>query len=179
MYSGFSLCPLLLSGREVVFFFQAKDGIRDLTVTGVQTCALPIYALRKSGVKTVWLLGRRGPAEAAYSPAEIEEIGDLSSADLVVDPAEAALDDVSKGELSDPAAKKKTEYVQEHAKKGEGTKERKVRLRFRVSPVELVGENGRVGAMRIEKNKLVDDGRGGVKAVGTGVFETIKVGLVL
>src|SRR2546430_6383305 len=28
------------------FFFQAEDGIRDLTVTGVQTCALPIYASR-------------------------------------------------------------------------------------------------------------------------------------
>src|SRR5256886_7781584 len=27
------------------FFFQAEDGIRDLTVTGVQTCALPIYCL--------------------------------------------------------------------------------------------------------------------------------------
>src|SRR2546430_4829669 len=27
----------------VFFFFQAEDGIRDLTVTGVQTCALPIY----------------------------------------------------------------------------------------------------------------------------------------
>src|SRR2546430_10675831 len=29
------------------FFFQAEDGIRDLTVTGVQTCALPIYALEE------------------------------------------------------------------------------------------------------------------------------------
>src|SRR2546430_4503343 len=28
------------------FFFQAEDGIRDLTVTGVQTCALPIYSAR-------------------------------------------------------------------------------------------------------------------------------------
>ena len=28
---------------EVVFFFQAEDGIRDIGVTGVQTCALPIY----------------------------------------------------------------------------------------------------------------------------------------
>src|SRR6266478_7384664 len=27
----------------IFFFFQAEDGIRDLTVTGVQTCALPIY----------------------------------------------------------------------------------------------------------------------------------------
>src|SRR2546430_13724620 len=38
---------MLLSGiydmLVVFFFFQAEDGIRDLTVTGVQTCALPIY----------------------------------------------------------------------------------------------------------------------------------------
>ncbi len=136
-------------------------------------------ALRKSGVKTVWLLGRRGPVEAAYSPAEIEEIGELESADLVIDPAEATIDEASKAGLADPAAKKKAEYVQEHAKKGEGSRERKVRARFRVSPVEITGENGRVSAMRLEKNKLVDDGKGGVKSVGTGVFETIKVGLVL
>src|SRR2546430_17440320 len=30
---------------RIVFFFQAEDGIRDLTVTGVQTCALPIYSI--------------------------------------------------------------------------------------------------------------------------------------
>src|SRR6266478_9160806 len=30
----------------VFFFFQAEDGIRDLTVTGVQTCALPIFRMR-------------------------------------------------------------------------------------------------------------------------------------
>src|SRR5688572_32154988 len=35
------------------FFFQAEDGIRDLTVTGVQTCALPIYPLhdRRAGIR--------------------------------------------------------------------------------------------------------------------------------
>src|SRR2546430_5932863 len=31
-----------MGGGEMIFFFQAEDGIRDLTVTGVQTCALPI-----------------------------------------------------------------------------------------------------------------------------------------
>ena len=30
-----------------IFFFQAEDGIRDIGVTGVQTCALPIYAISK------------------------------------------------------------------------------------------------------------------------------------
>ena len=154
----------------------ARD-VSELAKTDIASYALD--ALRKSGVKTVWLLGHRGPAEAAYSPAEIEEIGELTTADLVVDPDEASVNEVSQSELADPAAKKKTEYVQAHAKKGEGTKDRKVRLRFRASPAEIIGENGRVSAMRIEKNALVSDGKGGVKAVGTGVFETIKVGLVL
>src|SRR5882762_8514305 len=36
------------------FFFQAEDGIRDSSVTGVQTCALPIWA-----AKGLWLLGVR------------------------------------------------------------------------------------------------------------------------
>src|SRR2546427_588326 len=41
---------ILSFGRtvEVFFFFQAEDGIRDLTVTGVQTCALPISTARTS-----------------------------------------------------------------------------------------------------------------------------------
>src|SRR5256886_8128482 len=33
------------AGGMIVFFFQAEDGIRDLTVTGVQTCALPIFSI--------------------------------------------------------------------------------------------------------------------------------------
>src|SRR2546430_3639343 len=52
----------------VFFFFQAEDGIRDLTVTGVQTCALPIYL---HGVGLRWAphraARRRGPAGADSS----------------------------------------------------------------------------------------------------------------
>src|SRR5437762_8526674 len=39
------------------FFFQAEDGIRDTSVTGVQTCALPIYGHQRVGL---WIR-RRGP----------------------------------------------------------------------------------------------------------------------
>src|SRR5256884_3566161 len=38
-----------LCGRGCVFFFQAEDGIRDVAVTGVQTCALPIFADATTG----------------------------------------------------------------------------------------------------------------------------------
>lgn len=135
-------------------------------------------ALRKSGVKEIYLLGRRGPAQAAYSPAEIQEIGELESSDLVVRSEELVLDEVSKTETSDPTAKKNVDYVVDVARRGEGSKSKKVRLRFCVSPVELIGEGGRVTAMKIEKNQLVPDGKGGVKAKGTGQFETLPVGLV-
>src|SRR5256885_7859672 len=37
-------------GQIVVFFFQAEDGIRDYKVTGVQTCALPIFSWRRSSM---------------------------------------------------------------------------------------------------------------------------------
>src|SRR5256886_8326309 len=44
-----SICfCMACSGLLFFFFFQAEDGIRDLTVTGVQTCALPIYGARRA-----------------------------------------------------------------------------------------------------------------------------------
>src|SRR5256886_10255671 len=39
------------------FFFQAEDGIRDLTVTGVQTCALPIWRGARTLVLDAWRIG--------------------------------------------------------------------------------------------------------------------------
>src|SRR4051794_8084886 len=46
----------------VVFFFQAEDGIRDGRVTGVQTCALPIFVLPRENLRNVplmvWLAGQ-------------------------------------------------------------------------------------------------------------------------
>src|SRR5256886_6021803 len=39
--------------NSFIFFFQAEDGIRDLTVTGVQTCALPIFASQTLTTKDV------------------------------------------------------------------------------------------------------------------------------
>src|SRR5258708_26359839 len=61
----------LMSGlRLVFFFFQAEDGIRDDLVTGVQTCALPIWAKRWdpmtiptfAGRATAQLRRRHGPS---------------------------------------------------------------------------------------------------------------------
>lgn len=145
---------------------------------GTDIAAHALEALRRSRVRTVYLLGRRGPAQAAFSPAEIQEIGSLESADLVLEPKELELDAVSREDCADPKAKKNVDYLQAHAKLGQGERAKKIRLRFCVSPAEVLAENGRAAALKLEKNKLVADPKGGVKAIGTGEFETVRVGLV-
>lgn len=148
----------------------------DLAATDIAHHALE--ALRGSKVREIYLLGRRGPAQAAYSPAEIEEIGELTSSDLIVDPKEAEVGPESQAELADAAAKKNVEYVQEASKRARKDAKKKVVLRFCVSPVEVLGKDGKVTHLKLEKNALVADGKGGVKSQGTGKFETIPVGLV-
>lgn len=143
--------------------------------------AYAVEALRKSKVKHVYMLGRRGPAQAAFSPAELEELGELHSADLVILPEEAALDPESQKDYDagDQALKKNVDELRAFAARGEGAKPRKVHLRLCVSPVEVVGEGGKVTAVRLEKNVLVRQPDGSIKPKGTGRFETIPVGMVL
>src|SRR5688572_33307023 len=53
----------------ISFFFQAEDGIRDLTVTGVQTCALPIYTERRASQRSA--AGRTSIATAIWNTARM------------------------------------------------------------------------------------------------------------
>jgi ferredoxin/flavodoxin---NADP+ reductase len=144
---------------------------------GTDIAAHALEALRRSKVRTVYLLGRRGPAQAAFSPAEIHELGELKSADLVVKADETQLGPESQADYADPENKKNVDFLQAQAQKGEGSRAKKIRLRFCVSPAEVLAENGRTAALKLEKNALVA-GSSGVKASGAGQFETIRVGLV-
>jgi ferredoxin--NADP+ reductase len=140
-----------------------------------------VDALRKSRVKTVVMLGRRGPAQAAFSPAELEELGGLHSADFVINPDEAALDPESQKDYDagDQALKKNVDELQAFAKRGTTGKPRKVHLRLCVSPVEVLGKDGKVTAVRIEKNVLTRQADGSMKPKGTGQFETLPIGMIL
>jgi ferredoxin/flavodoxin---NADP+ reductase len=139
-------------------------------------------ALRRSGVKEVYLLGRRGPVQAAFTTPEVRELGELSGADVHVPPDEATLDPLSQGELAradDRSLSKKIEVLQEFSRRPRSGKPRLLTLRFLVSPVELLNDGrGGVGGMRIVRNRLVDDGRGGLKAVPTDRVELLPVDLV-
>src|SRR2546422_3736202 len=59
------------------FFFQAEDGIRDVAVTGVQTCALPIYDLREGPLDLPRRHVRVGrPHRAVGAELDLTRVGD-------------------------------------------------------------------------------------------------------
>jgi ferredoxin/flavodoxin---NADP+ reductase len=149
----------------------------ELATTDISDDALA--ALRASRVRDVYLLARRGPVQAKCSPAELKELAHLPGVDLVVDSRELELDAASAEELAgDPQAQKNLEILRAAAARGVTGAPRRIHLRFLVSPVEVVGESGRVAALRLERNRLVP-GRAGLSAQGTGELETLPVGLVV
>jgi len=152
----------------------------ELATTDIADHALE--ALRASRVKEVYLLGRRGPAQAAFTNPEIKELGELEDADIVVRPDEAELDALSRAALErspDRATQKKVEILQGYALRVPTGKSRRLVLRFLVSPVELIGDAaGRVVAMRLARNELYATPSGTLQAKATDRVEELPVGLV-
>ncbi len=122
--------------------------------------AAPLEELRRSKVREVALIGRRGPAQSAFSPKEIQEIGKLESCDLVISPEDATLDPASQGWMESGEAsatvQANVDYVQEISQRGEGTRDRKIRCWFLASPVEFLGQDGRLTHVRFVRNILVE-----------------------
>ena len=152
----------------------------ELVQTDIAAHALE--ALTNSRIKEVFLLGRRGPAQAAFTNPEVKEIGEMADADVIVHPEEVELDPLSRAELdaaSDRALRKKVEILQGYAARTPEGKRRRLHVRFLVSPVELLGdERGHVRSMRLARNRLVESSSGSLSAEPTGQFEELEVGLV-
>lgn len=152
----------------------------ELVRTDIAAHALD--ALRESRVREVFLLGRRGPAQAAFTNPEVKEIGEMADADVIVRPEEVALDPLSQAQMEaahDRTLVKKVEILQGYAVRKPEGRRRRLHVRFLVSPVALLGdEQGRVAGMRLVRNRLVASGGGGISAEPTGEFEELDVGLV-
>jgi ferredoxin--NADP+ reductase len=139
-------------------------------------------ALSRSRIREVYLLGRRGPAQAAFTNPEIKELGELGGADIEVRPEEVELDPLSRAAIEkrqDRATLKKVEILQGYARQRPTGKPRKLVVRFLVSPVELIGDaTGRVVKMRLVKNELYATQTGALQPRATDRFEELSVGLV-
>lgn len=139
-------------------------------------------ALQQSRVREVYMLGRRGPAQAAFTNPEIKELAGLPAADITVLPDEVQLDELTRAALErsqDRATLKKVKILEEYARRSPSGKSRRLVIRFLVSPVELLGdEHGRVRGIRLVKNELYRTQAGTLQARPTGILEELEVGLV-
>jgi ferredoxin--NADP+ reductase len=151
----------------------------ELAVTDIADHALE--ALRHSDVEEIVVLGRRGPAQAAFTNPELRELADLELADVIVDPSDMELDAETSARLpeADITTRKNVETLAAYAQAPPAGRPRRIELRFLASPVAIEG-NGRVEAIVVERNELVADPESGtLRARPTGERERIETGLVM
>jgi ferredoxin--NADP+ reductase len=164
----------------------AMDVARMLALTehelrGTDTADHAIEQLGRSAVREIVVLGRRGPAQAAFTNPEIKELGEMEDADVVADPGEVELDPASRAfiesEEADKTSRVNVEILEEFARREPSGKRKRIVLRFLASPVEIEGD-GRVEKIVIGRNELVEEG-GTLRARDTGEREELECGLVL
>ena len=141
-----------------------------------------IDLLASDAVKEIVILGRRGPAQAAFTNPELLELGALEQADVIVDPADLELDEASQAwldsEEADKTSRENVRILREYAAREPAGKPKRIVLRFLASPVELQGD-GRVERIVVERNRLEPREDGSLAARPTGERDTLECGLVL
>jgi ferredoxin--NADP+ reductase len=154
-------------------------GLTDEELASTDTTDEAIDAIVASPIEEIVMLGRRGPAQAAFTPPELQELGELAGADVIVDPADLVLDAASEAalEADRERVRRNVDLLNEYAAKEPEGKPRRIVLRFLTSPLAILGD-GKVEAIEIVKNELVEE-NGRIVARPTGEIETIECGLVL
>jgi ferredoxin--NADP+ reductase len=145
----------------------------DLRPTDLPDHVLDV--LDESAITDIHVLGRRGPVQAKWTTKELRELGELASADVVVDPDELFLDEASEASLeSDKEARRNFDILKEWSTRPLAGKDRRIHLRFCVRPTEILGTD-EVAGVRLERTAL--DGTGNAK--GTGEMFDLNAQLVL
>jgi ferredoxin--NADP+ reductase len=150
----------------------AVDVARVLAKTAEELHAtdMPDHVLKvldASTISDIYMVGRRGPAQAKFTTKELRELGELANADVVVDPAELVLDQAGKEVVeTNKAVRRNLETLQEWSTRSQQGRPRRIHLRFLLAPVAVHGA-GRVEAVELERTAL--DGTGGVTSTGATV----------
>ncbi|SEP51925.1 ferredoxin--NADP+ reductase [Amycolatopsis saalfeldensis] len=150
----------------------ALDVARILAKTADELLATDIPAnvhegLKASPVTDVHVFGRRGPAQAKFTPLELRELDHSPNVEVIVHPEDIEFDE---GSVAALRASKQVDMVvktlQEWAIRDEGTRPKRLHLHFFHSPAEVLGEDGRVTGLRTERTEYTGDG----SVRGTGEF---------
>jgi ferredoxin--NADP+ reductase len=151
--------------------------VDELKDSDIAQHALDVLATSK--IKDVHLVGRRGPAQAAFTPQELKELGELEDCALVIDKAVLELNPESLEELDDPQnrnARKIVDMLTKLANPPENEKTKRLFLHFLKSPIQISGEDKMI-RVSLETNKLTGE-PGKQKSTGTGSTETVESGLL-
>jgi ferredoxin/flavodoxin---NADP+ reductase len=155
----------------------------ELAPTDTADHALEVLA--DSRVSEVVIVGRRGPAQAAFTNPELLELGELADADVVVDPEELARARAvhDAGAEANITARRNVEILRSYAERPPAGRAKRIVLRFLLSPVALLpDDSGHLGAVELAGNELVadqtDPAHPQLRARATGERETIAAGLV-
>jgi ferredoxin--NADP+ reductase len=156
-------------------------GLNREELEATDTADHAIDALADNGIKEIVVLGRRGPAQAAFTNPELRELGEMVDADIDVDPAEVELDDLSREYLesdeADITTRKNVEIFTDFARREPEGKPRRIVLRFLRSPGEIQGD-GKVERVVVCRNELHRDESGAIRPRDAGERETIECGVV-
>ena len=150
----------------------------ELAKTDIADYALE--ALRASQLEDIWLVGRRGPLQAAFSPAELREFMELADADVLVKKNMLELDAESQQILEMDASndtKKNIEILMQISKKSVSGKKRRVHFLFLTSPVEISG-NKKIEKITLVRNQLVKRKDGSLAPQATAEISEASAGLV-
>ena len=150
----------------------------ELAQTDIADYALE--ALKHSRVREIYMLGRRGPAQAAFTNPELKEMGELHDAQVIIQPDDLELDHHSNQVIlsgEDRNAERNLQTLLRYAQNGEPAKSRRVHMRFLVSPTQIIGSDA-VEAIEIVRNELYQTSDGSLRPRPTDVTETLSVGLV-
>jgi ferredoxin--NADP+ reductase len=153
----------------------AKDP-DELAKTDIASHA--VEALRQSQVRRIYCIGRRGPAQAKFTPKEIKELGEIDGCDLIINPADVELSDESEQSLDLPGHepnKRNMEILRGFARRQPSGAAKQIIVRFCLSPREIRGDGG-VREVVLEKNQLVGE-PGNQWAEGTGETQTLPCGV--
>ena len=152
----------------------------ELAPTDTADHALDVLA--ESRISEVVIVGRRGPAQAAFTNPELLELGELADADVIVDPEELdrALAVHDAGAEENITSRRNVEILRSYADRPPAGRAKRIVLRFLLSPTALLpGADGRLARVELAHNVLVADGEGKLRAeTSGGKHETIPAGLV-
>jgi ferredoxin--NADP+ reductase len=139
-----------------------------------------LQALSERRITDIHVLGRRGPAQAAFTNKEIKELGELPDVDVIVDPVALELGPDEQARLAaapDRTRDRNLEILRAFAAREPTGARIRIHLHFLVSPVEILGRD-RVEGLAVVHNELYESEDGTLRPQPTDRRSTLPVGLV-